>query len=116
MQHKIRAEQESEQTMAWFGECAQCGGRLAGNAHDLGVDGLKQLLTDLPEREAQVVVLRFGLLGYYPLTLNEVGAIVAPELNRERIRQIEDRALRHLRALVSRAARPLERDKTAPEV
>ena len=53
------------------------------------------LLGDLKERERQVIVLRFGLEDGHPRTLEEV----SKEFNvtRERIRQIEAKALRKLR-------------------
>ena len=49
------------------------------------------LLGDLKERERQVIVLRFGLEDGHPRTLEEVN------VTRERIRQIEAKALRKLR-------------------
>ena len=53
------------------------------------------LLGDLKERERQVIVLRFGLEDGHPRTLEEVGK--AFNVTRERIRQIEAKALRKLR-------------------
>ena len=53
------------------------------------------LLGDLKERERQVIVLRFGLEDGHPRTLEEVGREF--NVTRERIRQIEAKALRKLR-------------------
>ncbi len=53
------------------------------------------LLGDLKERERQVIMLRFGLEDGHPRTLEEVGREF--KVTRERIRQIEAKALRKLR-------------------
>ena len=53
------------------------------------------LLEDLKDREKQVIVLRFGLEDGHPRTLEEVGKEF--NVTRERIRQIEAKALRKLR-------------------
>jgi RNA polymerase primary sigma factor len=53
------------------------------------------LLKDLKERERQVIILRFGLEDGHPRTLEEVGKEF--NVTRERIRQIEAKALRKLR-------------------
>jgi len=56
---------------------------------------LSLLLDDLKEREKQVIILRFGLLDGKTRTLEEVGREF--DVTRERIRQIEAKALRKLR-------------------
>ncbi len=56
---------------------------------------LNEVLATLTPREAQVLRLRFGLEGGHPHTLEEVGAEF--QVTRERIRQIEAKALRKLR-------------------
>ncbi len=53
------------------------------------------LLQDLKDREREVIVLRFGLRDGHPRTLEEVGKIF--NVTRERIRQIEAKALRKLK-------------------
>lgn len=53
------------------------------------------LLKDLKDREREVIILRFGLRDGHPRTLEEVGKIFS--VTRERIRQIEAKALRKLR-------------------
>ena len=56
---------------------------------------IQTLLEDLKERERQVIVLRFGLEDGHPRTLEEVGKEF--NVTRERIRQIEAKAVRKLR-------------------
>ena len=58
-------------------------------------ENIEALLGDLKERERQVIVLRFGLEDGHPRTLEEVGREF--KVTRERIRQIEAKALRKLR-------------------
>ncbi len=54
-----------------------------------------KVLSTLTEREAKVVKLRFGINTGYPRTLEEVGRIF--RVTRERVRQIEAKAVRKLR-------------------
>lgn len=56
---------------------------------------IQEVLSDLNERERRVISLRFGIEDGYPRTLEEVGNIF--DVTRERIRQIEAKALRKLR-------------------
>ena len=58
-------------------------------------DKIRELLAELPEREQEVLRMRFGLDDGYALTLEEVGLYF--DVTRERIRQIEAKALRRLR-------------------
>jgi RNA polymerase primary sigma factor len=60
-------------------------------------DALWRMLGVLPMREREVLELRFGLTGTRPYTLEEIGRLL--DVSRERIRQIEDHALRKLRSL-----------------
>lgn len=53
------------------------------------------VLDTLPEREADILRYRFGLKGDRPHTLEEIGQIYG--LTRERVRQLEDKAMRKLR-------------------
>jgi len=57
-------------------------------------DQIRQLLEELDEKEALVLKLRFGLDDDIPRTLQEIGDMV--NLTRERIRQIEQKAMRKL--------------------
>ncbi len=56
---------------------------------------LREVLYSLSERERQVLDYRFGLTDGYSRTLEEVGKLFS--VTRERIRQIESKALRKLR-------------------
>lgn len=56
---------------------------------------VKELLEKLGERERQVLCLRYGLGEEKPRTLEEIGEILG--VTRERVRQIEGRALEKLR-------------------
>jgi RNA polymerase primary sigma factor len=56
---------------------------------------LGEILTSLADRERKIVELRYGLIDGFPRTLEEVGKQY--NVTRERIRQIEAKALRKLR-------------------
>lgn len=58
-------------------------------------ENVDEVLAALTDREAKVLRMRFGLAGGRPMTLEEVGAKF--NVTRERIRQIEAKALRKLR-------------------
>jgi RNA polymerase primary sigma factor len=60
-------------------------------------EGVKRALDMLPDRERQVIELRYGLSGMEPLTLEEVGRAFG--VTRERIRQIENNTLKKLKRL-----------------
>ena len=64
-------------------------------AYTLLQEQIRQVLGTLPEREQEVLKMRFGLDDGYSLTLEEVGLYF--NVTRERIRQIEAKALRRLR-------------------
>ena len=64
-------------------------------SHTLLREHLDQILDTLSEREKRVVILRFGLADGRPRTLEEVGKEF--NVTRERIRQIEAKAIRKLR-------------------
>lgn len=63
-------------------------------------DALMKLISQLTEKQQEVLVRRFGLNHYNPQTLEEVGREVG--LTRERVRQIQVEALRRLRSLMLR--------------
>ena len=52
-------------------------------------------LEELNPKQREVLARRFGLLGYEPATLEDVGAEIG--LTRERVRQIQVEGLRRLR-------------------
>jgi RNA polymerase primary sigma factor len=56
---------------------------------------LERVIDTLPEREALIVRMRFGLYDGRPHTLDEIGRHVG--LTRERIRQLEKQSLSKLR-------------------
>ncbi len=71
------------------------------NAHEPVLDQqinqqLEQLLSELPNREALILRLRHGLGGTESHTLEQIGAILS--ITRERTRQLQNRALKNLRA------------------
>lgn len=71
-----------------------------GNPHDVFLkqedqNSLKQSMADLNDRDRQIVIMRYGLDDNEPKTLGEVAELLG--LSRERVRQIEERAISTLR-------------------
>mgnify|MGYP005840476303 CR=1 FL=1 len=64
-------------------------------SYSLLKEKLGDVLTSLTERERKILEMRFGLLDGYERTLEEIGKMY--NVTRERIRQIEAKALRKLR-------------------
>jgi RNA polymerase primary sigma factor len=60
----------------------------------IGDDRLREAVEDLPEVERNIITLRFGLDREEPHALRETGRRLG--LSSERVRQLEDRALRRL--------------------
>jgi len=58
-------------------------------------DLVRELISELPEREAQVITGLFGMDQNAPLTLREVGMDL--NISHERVRQLRDQALRRIR-------------------
>ncbi len=58
-------------------------------------DDVRRLLSTLSDREREIIELRFGLEGQVPMSLKEIGELY--NLTKERIRQIEKRALDRLK-------------------
>ena len=66
---------------------------------------IRELLSLISEREAQVLRMRYGIEDSTPMTLEEIGARLS--LTRERIRQIENEALRKLHQYLTGERKPL---------
>jgi len=60
-------------------------------------DTLTDVLSSLSDREMKIIQLRFGLTGEGPLTLEETGKLLG--ITRERVRQIQEKAIFKLRSL-----------------
>ncbi len=69
-------------------------------------DNIVKWLQDLNPKQREVLARRFGLMGYEPSTLEDVGAEIG--LTRERVRQIQVEALRRLRDMLSHQGLNLE--------
>ncbi|MBT5910248.1 MAG: sigma-70 family RNA polymerase sigma factor, partial [Opitutae bacterium] len=74
------------------------------------VSDVNIVLDRLEPREADIIRLRFGLGGRDPLTLEEVGARIG--VTRERVRQLQELAIRKLRKEMT----SMERPRTAEEI
>ncbi len=68
---------------------------IEATSRELLKENIEEVLSSLSDREARVLKMRFGLMNEKPMTLEEVGREFA--VTRERIRQIEAKALRKLR-------------------
>ena len=66
-------------------------------SENLRKENVRRALDALPQREREVIEMRFGLTGARPFTLEEVGR--AFNVTRERIRQIENHTLKKLESL-----------------
>lgn len=61
---------------------------------------LTEMLDGISEREAKILKMRYGIGYDHPMTLSEIGEEL--DLTRERIRQIENNAMRTLQTIMSR--------------
>lgn len=59
------------------------------------LDGMEELLSSLDERERKIITYRFGINGEQTKTLEQLGQIMG--FSKERIRQLEDGAIKKLR-------------------
>lgn len=62
---------------------------------EIELEKLKELILSIDERDARILTLRYGLNSDVPKTLSEIGDIIG--LSRERVRQLEMRALKRLK-------------------
>ena len=74
------------------------------------VGDINVVLSKLEPREADIIRLRFGLEGRDPLTLEQVGEKIG--VTRERVRQLQEQALRRLRKNMAK----MEKQRTAEEI
>jgi len=58
---------------------------------------IENVLHQLTEREMKIIQLRYGLMGEGPCTLQETGSLLG--ITRERVRQIQEKAIAKLRNL-----------------
>lgn len=87
--------EEEDSSLGDFIEDKEVENPASQTAYTLLQEQLQQVLSTLPPREQEVLKMRFGLDDGYSLTLEEVGLYF--NVTRERIRQIEAKALRRLR-------------------
>ena len=86
---------EEDTTIGSFVEDDNTPGPADATSNALLAEALSEILNTLTEREADVLRLRFGMYDGKTHTLEEVGQIFG--VTRERIRQIENKAIRKLR-------------------
>jgi RNA polymerase primary sigma factor len=87
--------EEEENTLGDIIEDMRERGPVEITEHQMLRNELRKALTQLTTRERQVIELRFGLADDHDHTLEEVGKKL--RVTRERVRQIEERAIRKLR-------------------
>ena len=86
---------EEDTSIGSFVEDERTPGPADATSNALLAEALKEILGTLTEREADVLRMRFGMFDGRTHTLEEVGQIFG--VTRERIRQIENKAIRKLR-------------------
>ena len=86
---------EEDTSIGSFVEDERTPGPTDATSNALLAEALKEILDTLTEREADVLKMRFGMYDGRTHTLEEVGQIFG--VTRERIRQIENKAIRKLR-------------------
>lgn len=101
---KLNLNAENTRRLFWaiFGRPGDYGGyhireRIAGGGFGYCTRGwaVRHVIRELDRREQAILIRRLGLDGYTCRTLEQVGAVMG--LTRERVRQIEAKALRRLR-------------------
>ena len=86
---------EEDTSIGSFVEDERTPGPADATSNAMLAEALKEILDTLTEREADVLRMRFGMYDGRTHTLEEVGQIFG--VTRERIRQIENKAIRKLR-------------------
>ena len=87
--------QEGDSQLGDFIEDSQAGTAMDTVCYALLQDDLRSVLATLSQREASIVQLRYGLIDGRPRTLEEISHVHG--VSRERIRQIETKAMSKLR-------------------
>ncbi len=93
---------ESQQTNQSFEETMQVSTKHLPEDDLISIEEMLKTVTmldKLGERESQILKLRFGINGIEPLTLKEIGVKLG--LTRERVRQLQQNALKQLNELMS---------------
>ena len=80
---------------------------------NLEVETVERLLGQLEERDAKILRMRYGLDTGDPMTLKEIGERV--NLSRERVRQIENEALKKLYVIIAKAEEQRKKRQPATE-
>lgn len=91
----IQVGDEEDTTIGSFIEDTSIEGPADAFGQDELHSALMSVLHTLDDREAEVIAMRFGLGGVKPMTLEDIGKKFG--VTRERIRQIETKAMRKLR-------------------
>jgi RNA polymerase primary sigma factor len=64
------------------------------------IEAVREMLGAIDEREAKVLKMRYGLDNKEPRTLKQIGDML--NISRERVRQVENEALRKLHSIITR--------------
>ena len=104
----IRASASTSRTVSLDGEWALCEGLEDKHVRQPGeaiathyeIEQIERCLKAIGSRDAEILRMRYGLGGGRPMTLKEIGEKV--KLSRERVRQIENAALRKLSYYMTR--------------
>ena len=98
----LDAHARGEEDRSTLGELIpdpNCEEPMEGMDRNIQKDHLKGWLSQLNEREQKIMKLRFGLENEEPLTLAEIGRQI--NVSRERVRQLESKALLKLRVMTT---------------
>ena len=98
-----------------FGDLFAAGGPTTEDEVDATIrgDAVRRAVAKLPDRQRDVISLRFGLVGDGPNSLEQIGKQLG--ITRERVRQIEADALRRLRRRAIATPRSSRRRPAAGE-
>jgi RNA polymerase primary sigma factor len=80
---------------------------------EVEVETIEMLLDSIDERDAKILRMRYGIDNGDPMTLKEIGEKV--NLSRERVRQIENEALKRLYSIMTHQNAPVEEGQEETE-